>query len=557
MRQWIRWWGLGLFVAIVLLLWLGTNPLIEWSIESAGTRAVGAKVELDSVDLDLNPLTLNLNRLQVTNPEAPMSNLMEAGAIRMSLDGYALMRRRFAAEDMAVEGLRFDTERSESGAIARRDRKAEEDGDGFDMESVLPGLALPDPDRIVAAERERLQKKISEIESQAEEIRRQWDQRIGKLPGSDSVDAYRRRWQELEDKDPLRRVAGIRELKKDIDKGLETIGSLDDQLKRDRQQLGNLVEQARNLPAEEADRLMAASGLDEGFSGVTRKLLGEQLNGWVETGLTGYRLASQQLAGGEAKEESRPPRGEGEYIRFPEEQPLPRFLIKRAAVDGIAEMAGTPVDFSGHLNDITHQPAIWGKPMTLDIDGRAGGGTSLAVSGTFDHRQEPGRDSLDFTVRQLTLKDATFSAGKRLPIVLEQGLADIDGSLNVTGGELDASVNTRISQADFAVGGDAGETAQRLARAIETVSSFSLELDLTGTLGNPDISLSSDLDRVIGKALGEEVRAKVAEARQELENKLRAELEPQLEVLAGQQQGLDQYREQIEQRRQALKQIIP
>lgn len=561
MRQWIRWWGLGVFVAILLLLWLGTNPLIQWTIESAGTQAVGAKVELDSVDLDLNPVTLNLNRLRVTNPDAPMRNIMEAGQIQMSLDGYALLRRQFIAENMAVEGLRFDTERARSGAIdgrlfSRKDKDGKEDG--TDVSALLPGLELPDPEKIIAGERERLNGKVEALDNQAQQIVQRWNDKIDNLPSDDSMDNYRQRWQKLKKKDPLSRVAGVRELKKDIDEDLDTVRGLDDQLKQDRQKLRALIDQARNLPAEEADRLMAASGLDEGFQGVTRKLLGDQLNRWVGHGLTGYRLASEQLAGRKEKEETGPPRGEGETIRFPVDEPLPGFLIKRAAVDGIANMADSAVDFSGTIQNITHQPAILGKPMTLDIDGRGEGGTALKVTGTFDHTGEPTKDRLDFTVNQLTLKDATFSGSKKLPIVLQQGQADIDGKLTVTEGKLDALVKTSVTRATFSAGGeDTGSTAQRLARAIQGVDRFNLDLGLSGTLSSPRIRLDSNLDNIIGQALGAEVRAEVAKAKKELETKLRAELGPKLDSLVAREGALDQYRQQLEQRRQALKDIGP
>ncbi len=565
MSQWIRWWGLGLFLALVLLLWLGTNPLIQWSLESAGTQAVGAKVELDSVDLDLNPVTLELKRLQVTNPKAPLRNIVEAGRIEMSLDGYALLRRQFVAENMAVEKLRFDTERASSGAIEGRmfSRKKKDSGEseaGTDLASMLPGVELPDPDKIVTEERERLLGKVDELDGEAQQIQQEWQDHIDRLPSRDSVDNYRERWNELKDKDPLRRAAGVRELKKDIDEDLDTLGGLDDRLKKDRQRLSELAARARELPGKEARRLMAASGLDDGFRGVTRKLMGEQLNGWVDIGLTGYRLVSKHMAGRKAKaqEQSKPPRGEGENIRFPEDQPRPRFLIKRSAVDGVARMADSSVDFSGTIRDITTEPAVWGKPTTLAIDGSSKNGTTLDISGTFDHRTAPGRDQLDFRIQQLVLRDARFSQSSKLPIVLEEGRANIDGNLTVSDGELDGAVNTEVQQTSFAAGGEnTGDTARRMARAIEGVSGFRLDLGLSGSLASPKISLDSNLDNIIGQALGDEVRAELAEARTELEEKLRAELEPRLDELAGRQQALEQYRERIDQRREALRSIRP
>lgn len=565
MSQWIRWWGLGLFLAIVLLLWLGTNPLIQWSIESAGTQAVGAKVELDSVDLDLNPVTLELNRLQVTNPEAPMHNIVEAGRIELSLDGYALLRRQFIAENMAVEKLRFDTERSASGAIegrifSRKKKDAQDGDEGPDLAGMLPGADLPDPDKIVAEERERLLGKADEFDGEAEQIQQEWQNHIDRLPSRDSVEQYRQRWNELKGLDPLRRAAGVRELKEDVDDDLDAVRSLDERLKKDRQRLSQLTTRARELPGQEADRLMAASGLDEGFRGVTRKLMGEQLNGWVDTGLNGYRLMSKHMDGRKVKaeEKSKPPRGEGENIRFHEDEPLPRFLIKRTALEGVAQMASSPVDFSGTIRDISTEPAVSGKPMTLAIDGSGEQGTTLDVSGTFDHRSQPGRDQLDFRIQELALSDARFSGSSKLPIVLEQGRANIDGNLKITDGELEGSVKTELQEASFSAGGeDTGDTANRIARAIEGVSGFRLDLGLSGSLGSPKIRLDSNLDNIIGQALGDEARAELAEARNELEQKLRAELEPKLGQLAGRQQALEQYREQIGQRREALRSIRP
>ncbi len=566
MTQWIRWWGLGLFLLIVLALWLGTNPLIKWSIETTGTQAVGAKVELDSVSLRFNPVALELNRLQVTNPNAPMRNSMEAGRIEMALDGFALLRRQFIAENMAVEGLRFDTERETSGDIGgrwfsrerREARRAEADEKSFDIGRFLPGLDLPDPDEVVAREREQLQAKIDELDGEAGEIEQGWQDHIRELPDRDAVDAYRARLDEIRDMDRLRRVPAARDLRNDINDDLDKVRSLGERLETDRERVRELNARARALPADEARRLMAATGLDEGFEGVTRQLLGAQMSTWIQRGLGGYEMASEHLAGRKAEEDLRPPRGEGEYIRFPEDEPLPRFLIKRAALDGIFHIAGREIDFSGRIEDITNEPAVWGRPMTVHIDGRGEQGAVLAMNGTFDHRESPSRDEVTFTLTDLALTDATFSDSSRLPIVLERGVADIDGNLVVTEGRLDSSVNTRVAGARFDAGaGEGGDVIQRLARAIEGVSAFRLDLSLGGTLRSPEIHLSSDLDRIIGNAIGDEARRELAQAREELEERLRAELSPRLEELAERERQLEAYRERIDERRAALREIRP
>jgi len=57
MKKWIRWQGLAVFAAILILFlgfWflLGDLP-VERLIETVGTKAVGAKVELDGADFSL------------------------------------------------------------------------------------------------------------------------------------------------------------------------------------------------------------------------------------------------------------------------------------------------------------------------------------------------------------------------------------------------------------------------------------------------------------------------------------------------------------------------
>lgn len=562
MRQWIRWWGLGVFLFIVLVIWLGTNPLIKWSIESAGTRAVGAEVELDSVSFSFSRATLELNSLQVTNPDEPMRNSVEVGRIEFALNGYALLRRQFVAENMAVEGLRFNTERERSGEIVRdssEDRRSEADGQGFDLSRLLPGMDLPDPSAIAAEESERLQGRVGELEQEAAEIEQDWEDRIEELPDSDAMDGYRARLDEIEDMDRLRQAAAVRELRDDISDDLDRVRSLRRSLESDRDRVREITARVRAMPGEEAGRLIAGTGLDEGFGGVARQLLGEKLNNWVLLGLGGYELASRHLAGREAEDEkARPPRGEGETIRFPEEEPLPGFLIKRAALDGVFRLVGREIDFDGRMENITHQPAIWGRPMTLTIDGRGEGGAELAVNGTFDHRESPSRDELSFRLDRFTLTDATISDSSRLPVVLEHGLADFQGNLVVTEGRLDSSVNARFTEASFDTGaGDSGDVVDRLARAIEGVSAFRMDLDLDGTLSSPEIRLRSDLDNIIGNAIGDEARHELTQARAELEQELQAELAPQLDTLAAHQRQLEAYEERIEERREALRNLRP
>ena len=111
----IRWWGLGLFVGLVgamALLWLlVVDGLVKSVIEEEGTAIVGAKVELDTANLTLFPAGVTLTRLQLTNPNSPMTNFVEIARVTMDLDGLQLLRRKVIINEMLVEGVQFGTVR--------------------------------------------------------------------------------------------------------------------------------------------------------------------------------------------------------------------------------------------------------------------------------------------------------------------------------------------------------------------------------------------------------------------------------------------------------------
>ena len=111
MAKWIRWWGLGAFVVVAAILvcaWIFlVDGWVKYLIEEAGTEAVGAKVELDAADLSLFPAGLMLTRLQVADPNAPMTNVVEIAQVAMGLDGLNILRRKVIVEEVALEGVRL------------------------------------------------------------------------------------------------------------------------------------------------------------------------------------------------------------------------------------------------------------------------------------------------------------------------------------------------------------------------------------------------------------------------------------------------------------------
>jgi len=269
MKTWIRWWGLGLFVALGLVWYLCIDRLIEYGIETAGSKAVGAQVDVADTKLSLFPLRLELNGLAVTNPEKPMENQVFSEHLSLQLDSGRLLRRQVIVDDARVEGLKFNSPRTHSGAISQapdaQTTESEDDSAGFD----LPGIDLPDPKKLIAAEKDKIQAKLKSIENNLKSIETQWDERLATLPNKKTLDAYKARWKEIKKKSWLQKISGTKSLHSDVKADLKVISDLNDQLEKDIELVKAEVARAKALPEKEADRILA----DLGYGGGSRQLV--------------------------------------------------------------------------------------------------------------------------------------------------------------------------------------------------------------------------------------------------------------------------------------------
>ena len=117
-----RWKAIVPLVLVLALLVLGwtlyADRLVRKLVEFVGTEVVGATVELASARLELLQANVTLRGLKVTNPDAPMSNLVQMDEIVAQLDLLALLEEKVVVDTVALRGVRFGTaRRTSSGAL--------------------------------------------------------------------------------------------------------------------------------------------------------------------------------------------------------------------------------------------------------------------------------------------------------------------------------------------------------------------------------------------------------------------------------------------------------
>ena len=115
-------WGyliprLVLAAALVAFLTYGLAPLVRWAAVTYGSRALGARIEIDSLELSLARVNAKLCGLQVANPGSPAKNLFRASHVQLDLDRDALLQHRLVVREGRISGLRIDDPRDTSGAL--------------------------------------------------------------------------------------------------------------------------------------------------------------------------------------------------------------------------------------------------------------------------------------------------------------------------------------------------------------------------------------------------------------------------------------------------------
>ena len=553
MKQWIRWWGFGVFLFIVLFWWLCIDFIVKTTIETVGTQAVGAKVELAGASVTLLPTSLTLKQLRITNPDAPMQNIVEVGNISASIDSLELFGRRLVINEMDLSGLQFNTPRKSSGATSDRST-AGSDESIFDLGGVIPGMSLPDVDSLIEKEKQAFLTEYEDISNNLQAVEAGWQQRIDGLPDDAQIEEYNQRWKKAKKGNILQKASAIKSLKKDIDKDLSDIKSLKKQLAEDTKTVKSELNRANNLPATQTQRILSNVGLGSAEGDFTSAILGDQLKPLLQQSLNYLK----QMSGAAPQQPEEPvyARGKGTWVTFKEDNPVPELLIKSARLDGVFSIAKQDIHFTGQAQDLSNQPALWHKPAGFQLKGQSADDARLVAQGVLDHRETVNKDSLDVSLESFPLVDYAISEKADLQIMINKASSDFSAKLNLEGEVILADIKSGFSNLELQVNSDnPSSSTSVISDALSTLNAFDMALKVTGTLNNPAMSLSSDLDNILGKALKSKLNEQAAALKDELTAAISQQMSPELEKLTQQGDFIDQLDRQLGDKQDALKQL--
>lgn len=542
MWKWILRGLLAIVALVVIVAVFALEPIAKFMIESEGSKQVGAKVEVDSVDIQFYPTHVALNGLTVANPQEPMRNLFNSEKVSADVDIKALLKKQVIADKVVLSGLQMYTERSTPGTLdGSMPPPKEEEGSG------LPSIQIPNANALIAEEKAEIQAEVDGIKTDLTAIQSRWKDKSQEAPDKAKVEEFKQRWEALKKKNAFERLAGAKQLRDDIKAELSQFKSLNSDLKTDIAQVGQLTSRAANLPANQANRMLQKYGLDQGSEGMLKFLLGDEVNNFVQRGLTLYK----ETVGDMAKSEPAPePQGSGE---------LPvNILIRQILIDGYQVIGGEKLAYNGEINDVTDKQDYWNKPITMAIKGGMEQKAQLLIDGVFDQRNDTLKSVFKMGLEQLALQGVALSKSPDLPLKLEKGLANIAANFSINGDNLSGSVEGLVNQAKLLVSdaADDNETAKTLAQALEGVSKLVMDLNVNGTVDDPIVKLKSNLDSILGDVLGAKLKSELAEVKTKVQQQIQADYGDDIASLKEKQNILGEYQQLLGDREAAFQALL-
>jgi uncharacterized protein (TIGR03545 family) len=584
--QIFRWKAIGpliLFLGIIaLLVVIFAEPFARDTTEEVSTQMLGTQVDVGKLNLHPTEPAVDLDALQVADPFNPNRNLVEAAQIRLKLNAEALTEKKVVVERFALNGMRFGTTRKTPARPVK--------GNGFApqlLRSVrqwsqqfnVPLLKLTPIDTIKQLVLNPTQlatvKQAQALVGRTDSTRQALDQGFKNLNIQSTVDSARAMASRLAATDPKK--LGLQGTKDAIESVRLTLRQLDDAKKRVEglertvntgvQALGagvQSLDSARRQDYAFAKSLLKLPSFDAPDIG--KAFFGKVSIDRVQQALYWAQLAQHYMPPGLLPRQQPGPkrlRMAGTTVQFPKEHHYPDFLLQLGqldfAIEGDNPLKGA---YQAVVRGVTTTPALYGHPMTVSASRRAAGSViaGIDVNAVIDHVTPNTRDSVAAQLAGVKLPAFDLPG---VPFRVDPGLGAVRLNFGLRGDRLAARWAITSKQVTWTP-----DTAARRFNDIERVvwrvvsglNDLKVDARVSGSLRNPSLAVSSNLDDAIASRLkaviGEEVAKAERLARAKVDSLVQDKVEPLKQRIAAvqadatkrvetQKQQLDQVQQQL------------
>ncbi len=518
--------------ALLALVYLFAGPAIRLGMVYSLEKTVGAEVNISKVSLELAPLALRVNNLQITDAANPTHNSFSFNHARAALELWPALLGYYVVSDLTVDGLQYGAQRHSEGAVYR---KPGVDGEKVDIARLLQ-VDLPDADELIARANLQTPAKAEALQQLAATEQQQLKSLQQQLPTKDTLAQYQAEIKALTDSkitnatDLAAKAQQLQQLKDKLNAEKAKLLQVKQQLTQSKDNLQQAVTELKAASSEDYAKVQQLANLsDGGLAGISQILLGDLWGQRIAQLQSLYLLAKPYLpdslpSGGSAGPAQPEVILPNRILPLPS-QPYPNFWIKHARANWL--LGGGEGTLT--LQDVTAQHALINGATTFSLNvTQLPQLAAFNLSGDFAILEQM-VTNLNWQLDSLNLKPLTLGKGDSA-LDLAAGLVSSAGQLKLTNNQLSQQASVVLNAANFSSSGN--KYLQQLASLLNQQQQIPLHISAKGLVSAPEVSVRSSLDKLLGDALLGEAKQKVAAYQSQLQSKLDSQL---ANGLAGQQ----------------------
>ncbi|MCI7534193.1 MAG: TIGR03545 family protein [Treponema porcinum] len=393
------------------------NIIIEKAITSAMQGIFGAKTDIAKVDFQFFNASLEINGLEQANKDSPMKNLFQIDSIKTSFNLTDLLRGKFHAENLSVEGVAIDTDREKSGELPIKPAKTKEEKQ---TESALSSKKLELSEEASAKLKEMFdsynpEKMLENLQNElkspavASQISTDVQQKVEKwssLPAElqEKVNAFSKNVNDIANTD-FSKINDVAKLKSTLEKINSTAKSGEELKKLIEKSNSDLVSDSKAIAdysnkiqtaiksdyalvdskISEMKSVLSPSGLNEIMTNAVQSVLYQMCGKYYPYVSKGLNAAlSAQKSSSEKKTEKSAEKTEktvmtrhpGRTVFFKQDT-VPTLFIENVTASGYEYKTDTLL-FTGNAKNIANNQNMTGKPTDISADFKIAGNPNSA-----------------------------------------------------------------------------------------------------------------------------------------------------------------------------------
>lgn len=500
-------------------------------------QANGAKVEIKDLSIQLSPLGITINKLQIANKDKPFENLLEAEELSMSLKFSSLLKQKFIIENLTVLGVKTQTVRKTSGLLEKKvdtnienaDKiKSETNGKNDEAKSKEKKFEI-DLSTIVDENALAVNQKAEELKTK---LPKESENVLAKLKKTDEIESELAKLEEKLKEIKTKNFSDIKDLKT-LQETINELKQLEENINqikariKEKQKLAdqhktyvqNQINQLNSVAKNDYEKIVNTVDYKKyNSNSFSNTLLKGGIEKEIRTYLSYYEFLQKIIKQSKAKKTKKingTQEFNGTVVYLNDTSKEPKLWIKRTILSG--QSADYPfkliiTDISSNQNKTK---ALTTATLTTQKDS-----STLLIEGIFDTRGKELISTLNIDSNNISISNQSISKAK----------LNSKGTIQLIGSRLDGKVVTIVDQLTINT-----KTLNNmfLSAVLARVKNTKVTLYLNGQITNPHISINSDLDDIISNAFKYKV--------QEEERKLKKQLNEQLsQITLNQQKSLMQ-----------------